>query len=80
MANTSKLTYIDPHNLTDGRIKLLRVIEVDSDDMRPADILLCIWMLRGHLREEEMKYIYYHNKTAIEVEICALTAYLCYSC
>lgn len=52
MANSSKLTYIDPHDLTDGRIKLVRVIEVDGDDMRPADILLCIRMLRRHLREE----------------------------
>lgn len=45
-------TYIDPHDLTDGGIKLFGVIEVDSDDMWPAYILLCIGMLRGHLREE----------------------------
>lgn len=50
--NGKNFTYIDPHDLTDGGIKLFRVIEVDSDDMWPANILLCIWMLRGHLREE----------------------------
>ncbi len=51
-ANTRNLTHIDPHDLTDGCIKLLGIIEVDSDDMRPADVLLCIGMLRGHLRQE----------------------------
>lgn len=47
--NPQKWTYIGCHNLTDGFIKLFGVIEVDSDDMRPADVLLCIGMLRGHL-------------------------------
>lgn len=65
----SSATYVDPHDLTDGCIKLFRVIEVDGDDMRPADILLCIRMLRGHLREEQMGYIHNHNKTTTEVKI-----------
>lgn len=49
-----KFTYIDLHDFSNGRVKLFRVIEVDSDDMRSADILLCIGMLRGHLREGDI--------------------------
>lgn len=43
-------TYIGLHDVTDGGVKLLRVIEVHGDDVRPADVLLRIGMLRGHLR------------------------------
>lgn len=63
--NSKNLTYIDPHDLTDGCINFCRVIEVHSDDMRPANILLCIWMLRGHLREEW----YVHNPNNITRDI-----------
>lgn len=44
-----RVTHLNLHDLPDGCIKLLRVIEVDGDDMRPADVRLCIGMLRGHL-------------------------------
>lgn len=33
-------------------IKLFRIIEVNSEDMWSANILLSIWVLRGHLREQ----------------------------
>lgn len=46
-----KRTYIDLHDLTDGCIKLFNVIEVDGDDTRSANVLLCVGMLGGHLRE-----------------------------
>lgn len=54
-------TYIDPHDVADGGIKLFRVVEIDSDDMRSANILLCIWVLREHLREEWD--VHSHNNT-----------------
>lgn len=45
-------THVDPHDLTDCRVKLLWVIEVDREDVRPADVLLCVRVLGGHLRDQ----------------------------
>lgn len=45
-------TYIDPQDLPDGRVELLGVVVVDGDDVRPANVLLCVGMLGGNLREE----------------------------
>lgn len=50
--NRRNLTYVDPHDLLDGCVKLFSVVVVDSDDMWPADVLLRIRVLRGNLREE----------------------------
>lgn len=64
MSNTKTSTYVDPHDLTDGCVKLLRVVEVDGDDVRSAYMLLGVWMLGGHLREAEMDFIQNHNSTS----------------
>lgn len=45
-------THVDPHDLTDRRVKLLWVIEIDREDVRPADVLLCVRVLGGHLRDQ----------------------------
>ena len=45
--------YVAVHDLTNGCVELFGVVEVDSDDVWPADVLLCVGMLRGHLREAE---------------------------
>lgn len=59
---TSKTpTYIDPHDLTNSCVELFSVIEVNGDDMRSANMLLSIGMLRGHLRVEEMGSIQNHS-------------------
>ena len=49
---TTAETHVNPHNLTDRRVKLLWVIEVDREDVRPADVLLCVRVLGGHLRDQ----------------------------
>lgn len=43
-------THVDPHDLPDRRVKLLRVVEVHRVDVRPADVLLRVRVLGGHLR------------------------------
>lgn len=45
-------TYVDPHDLPDGRVKLFGVVVVDGDDVRPADVLLRVGMLGRDLRKE----------------------------
>lgn len=45
-------TYVDPHDLPDGRVELFGVVVVDGDDVRPANVLLCVGMLGGNLRKE----------------------------
>lgn len=42
--------YLGPHDFPDGRVELHRVVVVHCHDVRSADVLLCIWVLRGHLQ------------------------------
>ena len=41
--------YLGPHDLPDGRVKLLGVVEVHRHDVGPADVLLCIGVLGRYL-------------------------------
>ena len=44
-----KTEHLGPHDLPNGRVKLLGVVVVHRHDVRPADVLLCVWVLGGHL-------------------------------
>lgn len=44
--------YLCPQDFPDGRFKLDGVVVVHCHDMRSADILFCIRVLRGHLRTD----------------------------
>lgn len=41
--------YLCPQDFPDGGLELERVVVVHRHDMRSADILLCVRVLRGHL-------------------------------
>lgn len=42
-------TYLGPHDLSNGRVELLGVVEVHGQDMGSADVLFSIGVLRGYL-------------------------------
>lgn len=48
---TEECDYLDSHDFLDSRLKLQGVVEVHRHDVRSADVLLCIGMLRVHLRK-----------------------------
>lgn len=43
--------YLRPQDFPDGGLELERVVVVHRHDMRSADILFCVRVLRGHLRK-----------------------------
>lgn len=47
----SARTYIDVQNLPDCGVELFRVVVVDGDDVRPANVLLRVGMLGKNLGE-----------------------------
>ena len=42
--------HLGSHYFPDGRVELQGVVVVDCHDVRSADVLLCVWVLGGHLQ------------------------------
>lgn len=49
--------YLCSHNFPDSSVKFNGVVVVDCQDMRSADVLLCVWMLGGHLQNKENMHV-----------------------
>lgn len=49
--------YLCPQDFPDGGFELERVVIVHRHDMRSADILFCVRVLRGHLRKDTEGFV-----------------------